>query len=97
MCKNILGISKQIPDSTAKAELGIYPLMAVIVKQIFSYWQHVLQALPNEVLSSAFLLSVEMDRNNIASNYTNIKNLLHVLDSMDQIYPVFGETNKKIL
>ena len=44
ICKNILGVNKHTPSSTIKAELGVYPLMAKIIKNTFAYWQHVLTA-----------------------------------------------------
>ena len=88
MCKNILGISKYTPENIVKAELGVYPLMGKIIKQILSYWQHVLSIPANSILYNTFYCNIEMDRNNNVSYYTRMKNLLAILDMKQHIYPV---------
>ena len=88
MCKNALGIRKNVPDHAAKAEMGTYPIMGLLVKRIFSYWQHVLASPVNTILSRAFQLSVSLDRNDKVSYYTRLKSLLNFLDMRHQIYQV---------
>ena len=88
ICKNTLGIAKQTPDVTAKAELGIYPLTTIIVKNIFAYWQHILNASENSLIHNCLVVSVNLDRNNVVSYYTRIKKLPSVLDMRQEIYKV---------
>lgn len=95
LCKNILGVSKYTPDTTAKAEMGVYPIMAIILKHIFSYWQHVIHSSSNSLLHETLLTTMQMDRNDITSYYTRIKNLLTILDLRSGIYLVHNkEVNK---
>ena len=44
MCKSTLGLKKHASDLMSKSELGRYPLFAIISKNIYTYWQHILQA-----------------------------------------------------
>ena len=85
MCKNALGISKHTPDVTAKAELGIFPLMSKILKQIFSYWYHLQNIAQDSLLFKALEINIVMDRHNITSFYSRIKYLLSVLDMKEYI------------
>ena len=86
LCKNILGISKYTPENIVKAELGVYPLMGKIIKQILSYWQHVLSIPANSILYNTFYCNIEMDRNNNVSYYTRMKNLLAILFFKSNIF-----------
>ena len=42
MCRNALGMNKNVPDHLVKAEMGAFPMMGLFIKRMFSYWQHIL-------------------------------------------------------
>ena len=96
MCKTALGVSKYTPDLTAKAELGIYPIMGKILKNIFSYWQHLLDSHQESLVHYALKTSITMDRNNNCSYYTRIKHLLSFLDMKNTIYLVPKSRRKSL-
>ena len=37
MCRNALGMNKNVPDHLVKAEMGAFPIMGFFIKRIFSY------------------------------------------------------------
>ena len=94
MCKNALGINRYTPDWIAKAELGIFPIMCNIIKNIFGYWQHVLHAKDKDFITHALKLSIDMDRSNTTSYYTRIKDLLSFFYLKSQIYQI-PQKNRK--
>ena len=50
MCKNALGVSKHTSDLMSKSELGRYPIISNIIKNTYTYWQHILHSKSNSLL-----------------------------------------------
>jgi len=86
MCKNVLGVHKNAADLMAKAELGRYPLMSNIIKNIYSYWQHILQANESSLLHQTIKYLIKKDREGQTNYYSRIKALLVTLKSPSLIY-----------
>ena len=42
MCRNALGMNKNVPDHLVNTEMGVLLMMAFFIERIFWYWQHVL-------------------------------------------------------
>ena len=55
MCRNALGVHKSATEILVKAELGRYPLMCNIVKNIYSYWQHLLGSKESSLIRKVVL------------------------------------------
>ena len=55
MCRNVLGVHRRATEILVKAELGRYPLMCNIVKNIYSYWQHLLNSKQSSLLRQIVL------------------------------------------
>ncbi len=97
VCKHILGLNRQSPDILAKAELGRFPLMSNIIKQSYTFWQHILQSDHNSILYKALQININLDRKGHDSYYTRIKSLLSAIHAKDKIYPISPkQTIKKI-
>lgn len=88
VCKNALGLQRNAPNLTALAELGRYPLMGDIIKNIVSYWQYILSKGEDSLLPNCLGASIGLDRNNIPSYYSRIKSILAALDCRFCIYKV---------
>ena len=95
MCKAALGLSRFTTGTTAKAEMGTYPLFGKIIQQTMSYQQHILSSSKHSLIYQALSQSIDMDRCNITSFYSRIKNLLETLNTKDCIYPIEKQSIKK--
>ena len=79
MCRNTLGVHRKTTESLAKAELGRYPLMSNIIQNTYTYWQHMLESTPDQLLH-AVLTSNAKETGKL--NFTNrINGLLSSLNS----------------
>ena len=87
-CKQILGLSNRSPDIMALSELGRFPIMGNIVKNIVSYWQHTLHSPKGTLINEALNINIGQDRNGKISYYTRIKQILDVLNTRNSIYMV---------
>ena len=96
MCRNALGINKNVPDHLVKAEMGAFPMMGFFIKQVFSYWQHVLALFgKNNLVSEAIHVSILLDRNDKLSYYSRVKAVLSCLDMRNRIYKVHPNEIKR--
>ena len=55
LCRNILGVHRNATECLVKAELGRFPLISVIVKHVYSYWQHVMNSDPCSLIRNVVL------------------------------------------
>jgi hypothetical protein len=88
MCKNVLGLSKYISNDMTRGELGRSPLSVFIIRNIYSYWQHVLNSPKSTLVHHALIQNIALDRKDQVTYYTRIKTLLAVLEERPKIYPV---------
>ncbi len=84
-CKQTLGIDRFTPDLTAKAELGRFPLMGAMIKQTYSFWQHLLSSNDTSLSYKALQININGDRRGQDTYYSRIKCLLAVLDERNKI------------
>ena len=85
MCKNILGLNKFVSNDMVKGELGRNPLAVYIARNIYSYWQHILNSPESSLVHHALVENIKLDRHNYITYYTRIKTLLSVLEERQKI------------
>jgi hypothetical protein len=95
MCRNSLGVHRKATEILVKAELGRYPLISNIVKNIYTYWQHVLSSSKPSLLNAVIENAIEKDRNGEVNYYSRIKGLYFVLDSQNLIYQAPNKASVK--
>ena len=95
MCRNILGVHRRATEILVKAELGRYPLLSNIVKNIHTYWQHVLNSSQPSLVNTIIKSAIEKDRNGEVNYYSRIKGLYLFLDSQNLIYHDSNKINVK--
>ncbi len=76
-------MNNQTTDILTMAELGRSPVMGTIIKQSYSYWQHVLQTNNESLLYQA---NINLDMKRFISYYSRIKGVLAVLEAKSTIY-----------
>jgi hypothetical protein len=95
MCRNTLGVHRRATEVLVKAELGRYPLLSNIIKNSYTYWQHVLNSDKTTLLHSAMLHNIENDRHGEINYYSRIKGLFLVMDCQNLIYKEINKTEIK--
>lgn len=95
MCRNILGVHRKATGVLAKAELGRYPLMTNIIKNTYTYWQHILNSKQTSLLHSVFKTLIDNNRNGKMNFYSRIKGLLVALQSKNMIHKETKQTDIK--
>ena len=88
MCKMALGLKRHVPDIIAKAEMGVYPVMGKIVKNIYSFWQHAIKTDTTSLVSKALQACISADRAGHETYYTRVKAILFTLEMGNYIYAV---------
>ena len=86
LCKNALGVHRKTADLMAKAELGRFPLVSVMFKNVYSYWQHIIQAKKDSQLHDTIIHLIQKDREGQTNFYTRLKSLLAALGHCSLIY-----------
>ncbi len=85
-CKQTLGIDRFTPDLTAKAELGRFLLMGAMIKQTYSFWQHLLSSNDTSLSYKALQFNINGYRRGQDTYCSRIKCLLAVLDERNNIF-----------
>ena len=86
MCRNVLGVQRKATELLVKAELGRYPLISNIIKQTYTYWQHIVGSNQSTLLHSVLKYLIENDRKGNVNYYSRIKGLFLALKSQEYIY-----------
>jgi hypothetical protein len=94
LCKNALGVGISASNMMVRAELGRYPLVSNIIRNIYSYWQHALNMPRDSLVHLAISEHIKLDNNDLISFYTRIKSLLAILNSRSMIYQVNHKQTK---
>ena len=77
MCRNALGVHKTATEILVKAELGRYPLMCNIVKNIYSYWQHLLGSKESSLVRKVVL---DNPAHNVMHYRTRVENIFESMN-----------------
>ena len=84
-CKLYLGVNKNASNIACRGELGRFPLLITIQKNIINYLKHILQLPDDSIVRQALNISITLYNQGKDSYYTNVSNMLKAL------YP--NETN----
>ena len=75
-CKIYLGVNRKATNVACRGELGKFPLLITIQKNIINYTKHLLQLPEDSIAKQAFILSKNLHTNNKESFYANIMDML---------------------
>ena len=96
MCRNAIGMNKNVPNHLVKAEMGAFLMMGFFIKRMLSYWQHIVALFgKNNLVNEAIHDSILMDRNDKTSYHSRVKALLSCLDMRNRIHKVLPNEIKR--
>ena len=75
-CKLYLGVNRRASNVACRSELGKYPLLITIKKNILNYFKHILKLDDNSIVKKSFLMSKQLFEKDKESSYTNAINML---------------------
>ena len=75
-CKLYLGVNKKASNVACRGELGKYPLLLTIKKNIINYLKHISQLPEDKVVKQTLNMSKDLRLNKKESYYSNAVNLL---------------------
>ena len=78
-CKLYLGVNKNASNIACRGELGRFPLLLTIQKNIINYLKHILQLPDDSIVRQALNISITLHNQGKDSYYTNVSNMLKAL------------------
>jgi hypothetical protein len=75
-CKLYLGVNRKASNMACRSELGRYPLLISIKKNIINYFKHIFKLDDNSIIKQSFQMSKQLYNQGKESFYTNTMNML---------------------
>ena len=88
ICRNALGVNRKATEILVKAELGRYPLMCNILKNAYSYWQHILQSSEYSLVTHAIKFQIKSASTGESNYFSKCKMIFEACDEINLINKV---------
>ncbi len=76
-CKFILGVNSKASNAATRGELGRYPVIIYVIKQVIKNWLRMSEDKKNVILYDTYLCALDLLANNKISYFSNLRPLCH--------------------